>query len=87
MYTPQRHVPRSAYILNGDGRNIFAAGSDDKLLDAAGDVEKAILVDAPNVARVKPAIFVDGLTRLLVIKEVATASGKRQLRKALARRG
>ena len=46
-------------ILHGNGRDVLATRGNDQLLDAARDVEQAVLVHAADVARVQETVGVN----------------------------
>ena len=50
-------------VLDGLGRDEFAAGGLEEFLLAVGDVEESVIVDAADVAGSEPAFAVDGVVR------------------------
>ena len=55
------------------GRQVLAARGDDELLLAIDDPQVAVVIDLTDVARVQPAVGIDGLGGLLGVVQVADA--------------
>src|SRR5690606_3730678 len=62
-------------VLDHRRRDVLAARGDDELLLAVDDGEEAVLVEAPDVAGVDPAVLVDQLGGRLGAAQVAGGAG------------